>query len=75
MKLYYTPGVCSLVPHIALRQAGLDITLEQFAPKSKRTHSGINFLEINPNGYVPALGIEPGLVLTEGRSGHHAIHC
>jgi glutathione S-transferase len=66
MKLYYTPGVCSLAAHIALREAALDFTLEQVDPITKQTASGTNYLDVNPNGYVPALEIEPGLVLTEG---------
>ena len=66
MKLYYTPGVCSLAPHIALREAGLEFTLEQVNPNTKRTAANANYLDINPNAYVPALEIEPGLVLTEG---------
>ncbi|WP_019142269.1 glutathione transferase GstA [Noviherbaspirillum massiliense] len=66
MKLYYTPGVCSLAPHIALREAGLEFTLEKVDAQTKRTDAGCNFLEVNPNGYVPALEIKPGTILTEG---------
>lgn len=66
MKLFYAPGTCSLAPHIALREAGLEFTLEKVDDKTKLTDAGRNYLDINPNGYVPALEIEPGLVLTEG---------
>lgn len=66
MKLYYAPGVCSQSPHIALREAGLEFTLEKVDLRTKVMGNGGNYLEINPNGYVPALEIEPGVVLTEG---------
>lgn len=66
MKLYYSPGACSQSPHIVLREAGLDFELEKVNLKTKVTEHGQDFLKINPNGYVPALEIGGGTVLTEG---------
>lgn len=66
MKLYYTPGTCSQSPHIVLREVGAEFTLEKVDLKNKTTEHGENFLQVNPKGYVPALEIEPGTVLTEG---------
>ena len=60
MKLYYAPGACSLSPHIVLREAGLDITLEKVNLRTKEVESGGNFLAINPKGYVPALELDGG---------------
>jgi glutathione S-transferase len=65
-KLYYSPGACSLSPHIALREAGLSFELEQVNLKDKKTKSGEDFSKINPKGYVPALKLDDGYVLTEG---------
>ncbi|ABM39432.1 glutathione S-transferase BphK1 [Janthinobacterium lividum] len=66
MKLYYSPGACSLSPHIALREAGLNFELVQVDLASKKTASGQNYLEINPAGYVPCLQLDDGRTLTEG---------
>lgn len=66
MKLFYAAGSCSLSPHIVLREAGLAFELERVDMKSKKTESGTDFLAINPKGYVPALLLDNGSVLTEG---------
>jgi len=66
MKLYYAPGACSLSPHIVAREAGLELALEKVDLGSKKTERGADFLAINPKGYVPALELDDGQVLTEG---------
>lgn len=66
MKLYYMPGACSLSPHIVAREAGIDLELVKVDGKTKRTEHGADFLAINPKGYVPALELDDGQLLTEG---------
>ena len=66
MKLFYKPGACSLSPHTALREAGLDFTMEKVDLATKKTEHGADYLEINPKGQVPALQLEDGSLLTEG---------
>ena len=66
MKLYFSPGACSLSPHIALREAGLDFETERVDMATKKTRGGDDFYTINPRGYVPALRLDSGEVLTEG---------
>jgi len=66
MKLYYAPGACSLAPHIVAREAGIDIDLVKVDLKKKLTESGEDYLGLVPNGYVPALALDDGNVLTEG---------
>ncbi len=65
MKLYYKAGACSLAPHIVLSEAGFEYDLESVDIKDKKTASGADYLKINPRGAVPALEIEPGVVLTQ----------
>jgi glutathione S-transferase len=65
MKLYYTPGACSLAPHIALREAGLKFDVEKVDLQSKKTDKGTDFTQINAKGYVPVLEIDGGQRLTE----------
>jgi glutathione S-transferase len=66
IKLFYTPGACSLSPHIALREAGLPFELVQVDLTAKKTEHGENFLSINPKGYVPTLLTDDGELITEG---------
>ncbi|PJI47904.1 MAG: glutathione transferase GstA [Pseudomonas sp.] len=66
MKLYFAPNACSLAPHIVLRELGLPFSLVRVNNQSKRTADGRDFYRINPKGYVAALELEDGTVLTEG---------
>lgn len=65
MKLYYTPGTCSTVPRILLAEAGIACEQDAVSFKTRQTASGADYLQINPNGYVPALQLDDGTVLTE----------
>jgi glutathione S-transferase len=66
MKLYYSPGACSLSPHIALREAGLDFDLALASTKTKKLADGSDFNLINPKSQVPVLELNDGQRLTEG---------
>lgn len=65
MKLYYAPGACSLADHIALLEAGQHFETESVDIRTKRTATGADFHSINPKGYVPALVLDNGELLTE----------
>lgn len=66
MKLYFSPGACSLSPHIALREAGLPFELVRVDLHKHTLEDGTDLAAINPKGYVPALQLDDGYVLTEG---------
>jgi glutathione S-transferase len=66
MKLYYSPGACSLSPHIVARETGQKIELIKVDLGTKKTEKGEDFRRVNPHGYVPALQLDSGEVLTEG---------
>ncbi len=66
MKLYFSPGACSLAPHILLCEAALAHTLVRVDTGTHRTEDGIDFYTINPKGYVPVLELDDGQRLCEG---------
>jgi glutathione S-transferase len=66
MKLYYSPGACSLSPHIVAREAGIALELEKVDLGTKKTAAGEDYRQVTPKGYVPALRLDDGSVLTEG---------
>jgi glutathione S-transferase len=66
MKLYYSPGACSLSPHITLRESGLAFTPVLASTKTHQLADGTDYYTINPKGYVPLLELDDGQRLTEG---------
>jgi glutathione S-transferase len=66
MKLYYSPGACSLSPHIVSREAGIPVELKKVNLKEKVVEGGADYRKVNAKGYVPALELDNGQVLTEG---------
>lgn len=65
MKLYYAPGTCALAPHIVIREAGLSAELVRVDLATKKTEHAEDYLSVNSCGYVPALQLDDGTVLTE----------
>jgi glutathione S-transferase len=66
MKLYYSPGACSLSPHIVLREAGLKFEPVLASTKTHKLQDGTDYYTINPKGYVPLLELDNGERLSEG---------
>lgn len=66
MKLYFAPDTCSLSPHIVLRELGLPFELIRVNNRTKRSADGKDFYQVNPKGYVAALMLDDGRVITEG---------
>jgi glutathione S-transferase len=65
MKLYFSPGACSLAPHIALLHTGLPFTSERVSLRTKLTSEGVDYRGVNPKGQLPALELDDGKLLTE----------
>lgn len=66
MKLYFSPGACSLSPHIVANEAGIPLDLVKVDTRTKTIDRDGDFWDINPKGYVPALELDDGQLLTEG---------
>jgi glutathione S-transferase len=66
MKLFFAPGACSLAPNIVANEAGIELRLQKVDPHTKTVTSAGDFWAINPKGYVPALELDNGSILTEG---------
>lgn len=66
MKLYISPGACSLSPHIVAHEAGIAVDVEKVNLAEHKTETGQDYMTVNPKGYVPALRLDDGSILTEG---------
>jgi glutathione S-transferase len=66
MKLYFSPGACALHPQITLREAGIPFEMVRVDLRSHKVHDGSDYYQVNPKGYVPALQLDDGSILTEG---------
>jgi glutathione S-transferase len=66
MKLYYSPGSCSLASHISLHETGLPFETDRLIKSTKMTVGGEDYMQVNPKGYVPAIRLDDGSILTEG---------
>lgn len=65
MKLYYMTGACSLASLIALHESGIKFETASLDRKTRKTSDGLDYLQVNSKGYVPALRLDDGQVLTE----------
>ena len=66
MKLYYSPGACSMSPHIVLAESGVAADLVKVSLQSHKLEDGTDYYTVNPKGQVPALRLDDGSLLTEG---------
>jgi glutathione S-transferase len=66
MQLYFAPGACSLSPHIVAQEAGIPLTLVKVDLQAKKVADGSDYFAVNAKGYVPALRLDSGELLTEG---------
>jgi glutathione S-transferase len=66
MNLYYSQGACSFAPHVVLNELGIPFNLVKVDIRTKQAADGVDFLKINPKGYVPVITMDDGMLMTEG---------